>query len=64
MPVTVKLAGPRPEKVTHADGEDAALDEAGNLIVTAREGRGERTVAGWAAGTWVGWEVHAPGDNP
>jgi hypothetical protein len=60
VPVSVKLAGPRPEKVTHQSGEDVAVDDAGNLIVTAREGRGERTVAVWAPGTWVGAEVEDP----
>lgn len=47
MAVTVHISGPRgSEKIPH----DAAVDENGNLIVTAREGRGERSVAVYAAG--------------
>ena len=57
MAVTVRLAAPRLEKVSHPDGDDFTIDAAGALIITAREGRGERSVAGWAPGAWVGVEV-------
>jgi len=57
MSVTVRLAGPRTEKVTHDAGEDFTVDDAGNLIVTAREGKGEWAVAVYAAGTWISAEA-------
>lgn len=57
MPVTVRLAVPRPEKTQHEAGEDFTVDDSGNLIVTAREGRGERAVAVYAAGSWLSAEV-------
>ncbi len=57
MAVTVRLASPRAEKTVHEAGEDFTVDDAGNLIITAREGRGERAVAVYAAGSWVSAEV-------
>jgi len=57
MAVTVRLAAPRTEKVTHEAGEEISVDSDGNLIVTAREGRGERVVAVYAAGTWLSAET-------
>lgn len=57
MPVTVKLAGPRETKAQHGDGTDIAVDEGGNLLVTAREGRAERVVAVYAAGAWTSAEA-------
>jgi len=56
MPVTVRLGGQRPEKVVHQDGQDVAVDADGNLVVSAREGRGEWVVAVYGAGSWVGAE--------
>jgi len=60
VPVTVRLAGPRPEKVVHDAGQDVSVDDAGNLVVTAREGRGEWVVAVYPAGAWIGAENTDP----
>jgi len=46
-----------PQQAVHKDADDVTVDDAGTLIVTAREGRGERTVAVYAAGMWVSAEV-------
>lgn len=57
MPVTVKCPGPRETKAQHTDGTDVAVDEGGNLVVTAREDRAERVVAIYAAGAWTSAEA-------
>lgn len=53
MTVAVKLPGSR-ERLVAAD--DMGVDESGTLILTAGSGRGERTVALYAAGAWVSTE--------
>ena len=59
MPVTVKLAGNGPNgarEKQHQDAGDVELDD-GHLIVTAGQGRDERTVAVYAPGVWQSAEV-------
>jgi hypothetical protein len=57
MAVTVRLAAPRSEKIAHELGEEFTVDGDGNLVITAREGRAERAVAIYAAGTWLSAET-------
>jgi hypothetical protein len=57
MPVTVRTTGPRADKLVHADADDITVDDAGNLVLTAREGRGERVVAVHASGFWTSAET-------
>lgn len=54
MSIVVKLPGANRERTYEAD--DLEVDDTGALLLTVGEGRSERTVAAYAAGTWVSAE--------
>lgn len=57
MAVTVKIAGPRADKAVHKEAESIAVDDNGVLVLSAREGRGERVVVVYADGAWLSAEA-------